>query len=176
MNNRMAIGLAVGAGYVLGRTRKAKLALGLGALVMGRRLTPDAAAVGSYLGDRLGDHPGLKDLREQLREDLAGVGSAAFGALVDRQLEAVADRLHARTLGVQERLTSSGRAGSAEPDGKPAARATSKATSSSKATSTSSSPSRSNGRSTSRSAGGSAGRARTAKRTGGRKAEAGGDG
>ncbi|TDU80366.1 DNA primase [Streptomyces sp. KS 21] len=170
MNNRMAIGLAVGAGYVLGRTRKAKLALGLGALVMGRRLTPDAAAVGSYLGDRLGDHPGLKDLREQLREDLAGVGSAAFGALVDRQLEAVADRLHARTLGVQERLTSSGRAGSAEPDGKPVARATSKATSSS------SSPSGSNGRSTSRSAGGSAGRARTAKRTGGRKAEAGGDG
>ncbi|WP_369779776.1 DNA primase [Streptomyces sp. R33] len=174
MNNRMAIGLAVGAGYVLGRTRKAKLALGLGALVMGRRLTPDAAAVGSYLGDRLGDHPGLKDLREQLREDLAGVGSAAFGALVDRQLEAVADRLHARTLGVQERLTSSGRAGSAERDGKPAARATSRATS--KATSTSSSPSGSNGRSTSRSAGGSAGRARTAKRTGGRKAEAGGDG
>ncbi|THA39736.1 DNA primase [Streptomyces sp. A1547] len=174
MNNRMAIGLAVGAGYVLGRTRKAKLALGLGALVMGRRLTPDAAAVGSYLGDRLGDHPGLKDLREQLREDLAGVGSAAFGALVDRQLEAVADRLHARTLGVQERLTSSGRAGSAERDGKPAARAMSRATS--KATSTSSSPSGSNGRSTSRSAGGSAGRARTAKRTGGRKAEAGGDG
>ncbi|WP_051832381.1 hypothetical protein [Streptomyces katrae] len=164
MNNRMAIGLAVGAGYVLGRTRKAKLALGLGALVMGRRLTPDAAAVGSFLGDRLGDHPRFKDLREQLREDLAGVGSAAVGALVDRQLEAVADRLHARTLGVQERLTSSGWSGSAEPDRKPTAKAASK------------SASRPNGRSTSRSAGGSAGRARTAKRTGGRKAEAGGDG
>ncbi|MEU9146699.1 DNA primase [Streptomyces sp. NPDC048349] len=105
MNNRMAMGLAVSAGYVLGRTKKAKLAFGLTTLVLGRKLAPNAASVASFIGSRLGDHPQVKEIREQMRTDLRGVGSAAVSALVDRRLEAVADRLHDRTLDVQDRLT-----------------------------------------------------------------------
>ncbi|MCX4547129.1 DNA primase [Streptomyces sp. NBC_01565] len=105
MNNRMAMGLAVGAGYVLGRTKRARLAFGLTTLVLGRKLAPDGASIVSFVGSRLGDNPQFKDLREQLRTDLRGVGSAAASALVDRRLEAVADRLHDRTLVVQDRLT-----------------------------------------------------------------------
>ncbi|THA51401.1 DNA primase [Streptomyces sp. A1136] len=100
----MAMGLAVSAGYVLGRTKKAKLAFGLTTLVLGRKLAPDGASVASFIGSRLGDSPQLKEIREQLRTDLRGVGSAAASALVDRRLEAVADRLHDRTLDVQDRL------------------------------------------------------------------------
>ncbi|MGW2672615.1 DNA primase [Streptomyces sp. NPDC001272] len=100
----MAMGLAVGAGYVLGRTKKAKLAFGLTTLVLGRKLAPDGASVASFLGQHLNNSPQLKEIREQLRTDLRGVGSAAAGALVDRRLEAVADRLHDRTLDVQDRL------------------------------------------------------------------------
>ncbi|MEU9237505.1 DNA primase [Streptomyces subrutilus] len=100
----MAMGLAVGAGYVLGRTKKAKVALGLTTLVLGRKLAPDGASVGSFLGSRLGDNPQVKEIRELLRTDLRGVGSAAVSAIVDRRLEAVADRLHHRTLDVQDRL------------------------------------------------------------------------
>ncbi|MEU3725405.1 DNA primase, partial [Streptomyces sp. NPDC031705] len=101
MNNRMSIGLAVGAGYLLGRTKKAKLAFTVGTLVMGKKLKPDAEALASFVGSRLKDHPQFKEIREQLSEDLRGVGSAAVGALVDRRLEAVADRLHTRTRDVQ---------------------------------------------------------------------------
>ncbi|MEU9304890.1 DNA primase [Streptomyces sp. NPDC048269] len=104
MNNRMAMGLAVSAGYVLGRTKKAKLAFGLTTLVLGRKLAPNAASVASFIGSRLGDNPQVKEIREQLHADLRGVGSAAVSALVDRRLEAVADRLHDRTLDVQDRL------------------------------------------------------------------------
>ncbi|MEU9256459.1 DNA primase [Streptomyces sp. NPDC048270] len=100
----MAMGLAVGAGYVLGRTKKAKVAFGLTTLVLGRKLAPDGASLASFLGSRLGDNPQLKEIREQLRTDLRGVGSAAVSAIVDRRLEAVADRLHDRTLDVQDRL------------------------------------------------------------------------
>lgn len=152
MNNRMAIGLAVGAGYVLGRTRKAKLAIALGTLVAGRRLTPDATAVASFLGSRLGDHPQFKEIGEQLREDLRGVGSAAVGVLVDRQLEAVADRLHERTLDVRDRLAGTGSDRSAEPARKPARKSAGKP------------------------AGRTGGTARTAGRSGGRKARGGDDG
>ncbi|MFD7258834.1 DNA primase [Streptomyces sp. NPDC059874] len=116
----MAMGLAVSAGYVLGRTKKAKLAFGLTTLVLGRKLAPDAASVASFLGSRMGDNPQVKEIREQLRTDLRGVGSAAVSALVDHRLEAVADRLHDRTLDVQDRLaglTGKGDGKVRQPDG-----------------------------------------------------------
>ncbi|MEK0101031.1 DNA primase [Streptomyces sp. A475] len=95
--NRAAIGLAVGAGYVLGRTKKMKLAFAVGTLVAGKRLR---------LKDALGilDSPQFKEIGDQLREDLAGVGKAATGALVERQMEGLAGALHDRTEGVRDRI------------------------------------------------------------------------
>ncbi|MEU5401353.1 DNA primase [Streptomyces sp. NPDC005963] len=104
MNNRVALGLAVGAGYVLGRTKKAKLAFAVGTMVAGRRMSASPGALGQLLTRQLGDNPQFKALREQLRQDLGGVGKAATGALVSRQLEGLADRLHERTAGVQDRV------------------------------------------------------------------------
>ncbi|GGR38901.1 DNA primase [Streptomyces netropsis] len=105
MNNRTALGLAVGAGYLLGRTKKAKLAFVAGTLVMGKRLNLGPGAWTELVTDRLRDNPQFKELGDQLREDLRGVGKAATGALVNRRIDAIADRLHERTLDVRDRMS-----------------------------------------------------------------------
>lgn len=105
MNNRTALGLAVGAGYLLGRTKKAKFAFAVGTLVMGKRLNATSGALTGLVTDRLRDNPQFKELGDQLREDLRGVGKAATGALVNRRIDALADRLHESTLDVRDRIS-----------------------------------------------------------------------
>ncbi|MFD7237327.1 DNA primase [Streptomyces syringium] len=105
MNNRTALGLAVGAGYLLGRTKKAKFAFAVGTLVMGKRLNATPGALTGLVTDRLRDNPQFKELGDQLREDLRGVGKAATGALVNRRIDALADRLHESTLDVRDRIS-----------------------------------------------------------------------
>ncbi|MFE3521074.1 DNA primase [Streptomyces sp. NPDC059161] len=105
MNNRLGLGLAVGAGYLLGRTKKAKLAFGIGTLVMGKRLQLNPRALADFATAQLADNPQFKEIGDQLREDLRGVGKAATGALLNRQIEGLADRLHDRTLDVQDRIS-----------------------------------------------------------------------
>ncbi|MEU9097895.1 DNA primase [Streptomyces sp. NPDC048361] len=105
MNNRMGLGLAVGAGYLLGRTKKAKLAFGIGTLVMGKRLQLNPRAIADFAAAQLAANPQFKEIGEQLREDMRGVGKAATGAILNRQIEGLADRLHDRTQGVQDRMS-----------------------------------------------------------------------
>ncbi|WP_030255053.1 hypothetical protein [Streptomyces violens] len=116
MNNRAALALAVAGGYALGRTKKAKLALTVGGVVMGRRLQLDPQRLLGLVDERLKADPQLAELRDQLREDLGGVGRAAAGAFVTRRIDGLADSLHARTAGVQERLTGGTRETRAEDD------------------------------------------------------------
>ncbi|MFB9466733.1 DNA primase [Streptomyces cinereospinus] len=102
--NRAGLGLAVGAGYVLGRTKKLKLAFAVGTLVAGKRMNLTPRALADLVSGQLRNNPQFKELGDQLRQDLRGVGGAATGALVERQLDALADRLHDRTAGVRDRL------------------------------------------------------------------------
>lgn len=104
MNNKTVVGLAMGAGYLLGRTKKGKLAIAVATLVAGKQLPLNPKALAGLVGQQLQDNPQFKEIGDQLREDLRGVGKAATGALVNRQLEGIADRLHERTLGVQDRI------------------------------------------------------------------------
>ncbi|KUL39962.1 hypothetical protein [Streptomyces regalis] len=103
--NRMGLGLAVGAGYVLGRTRKLKLAFAVGTLVAGKRMHLSPRAVTDLVSQQLQNNPQFKEIGDQLREDLRGVGEAASGALVERRLDALADRLHGRTAELHEQLS-----------------------------------------------------------------------
>ncbi|WP_399932847.1 DNA primase [Streptomyces kanamyceticus] len=103
--NRMAMGLAVGAGYVLGRTKKAKFAFAVGTMVAGKKLNLSPKALGSLVTQQLQNNPQFKEIGDQLRQDLRGVGKAATGSLLNRQLEGLADRLHDRTLDVQDRIS-----------------------------------------------------------------------
>ncbi|MHB9757861.1 DNA primase [Streptomyces sp. BYX5S] len=103
--NRTALGLAIGAGYVLGRTKKMKFALAVGTAVAGKRLNLSPRGVMDLVQQQLQNNPQFKEIGDQLREDVRGVGKAATGALVNRQIEGLADRLHDRTAGVRDQLS-----------------------------------------------------------------------
>ncbi|WP_086560746.1 DNA primase [Streptomyces africanus] len=103
--NRVGLGLAVGAGYLLGRTKKLKMAMAVGGLVAGKKLNLSPRMVADLVQQQLRDNPQFKEIGDQLRQDLRGVGKAASGAMVERQLDAVADRLHGRTAQVRDQLS-----------------------------------------------------------------------
>ncbi|MFF3918934.1 DNA primase [Streptomyces sp. NPDC001852] len=103
--NRTALGLAIGAGYLLGRTKKLKMALAVGSLVAGKKLNLGPGALATMARQQLRDNPQFKEIGDQLREDLRGVGKAASGAMVERQMGALADRLHDRTAQVRDGLS-----------------------------------------------------------------------
>ncbi|EDY58560.1 MULTISPECIES: hypothetical protein [Streptomyces] len=103
--NRTGLGLAVGAGYLLGRTKKLKLAFAVGTLVAGKRMHLSPRAVADLVSQQLLKNPQFKEIGDTLREDLRGVGKAASGAMVERQIDAIADRLHGRTAEVRDQLS-----------------------------------------------------------------------
>ncbi|MFJ4819507.1 DNA primase [Streptomyces sp. NPDC088801] len=103
--NRVGLGLAIGAGYLLGRTKKLKMAVAVGGLVAGKKLNLSPRMVAELLQQQLKDNPQFKEIGDQLRQDLRGVGKAASGAMVERQIDALADRLHGRTAQVRDQLT-----------------------------------------------------------------------
>jgi hypothetical protein len=99
------MGLAIGAGYVLGRTKKLKLALAVGSVVAGKKLNLTPRAIADLVTQQLLKNPQFKEIGDTLRQDLRGVGKAASGAMVERQINAVADRLHGRTAQVRDQLS-----------------------------------------------------------------------
>ncbi|MEU2745766.1 DNA primase [Streptomyces collinus] len=103
--NRTGLGLAIGAGYLLGRTKKLKMAMAVGGLVAGKKLNLSPRMVADLLQQQLRNNPQFKEIGDQLRQDLRGVGKAASGAMVERQIDALADRLHGRTAKVRDQLT-----------------------------------------------------------------------
>jgi hypothetical protein len=103
MNNRLGLGLAVGAGYLLGRTKKLKFAFAVGTFVAGKKLQLSPKALMDFASSQLQNNPQFKEIGDQLREDVRGVGKAATGAIINRQLSGLADKLHDRTLNVQDR-------------------------------------------------------------------------
>ncbi|MGW4048867.1 DNA primase [Streptomyces sp. NPDC004721] len=102
--NKVGLGLALGAGYLLGRTKKAKLALTVGSLVAGKKLNLGPGGIAQLVNQQLMSNPQLKEIGDQLREDLKGVGKAASGAMAERQMTALADRLHGRTAQIRDEL------------------------------------------------------------------------
>ncbi|UOB09184.1 DNA primase [Streptomyces sp. HP-A2021] len=103
--NRVGLGLAIGAGYLLGRTKKLKMAMAVGGLVAGKKMNLSPRMVADLVQQQLRNNPQFKEIGDQLREDLRGVGKAASGAMVERQLDAVANRLHGRTAQVRDQLS-----------------------------------------------------------------------
>jgi hypothetical protein len=102
--NRVGLGLAVGAGYLLGRTRKLKFAVAVGTFVAGKRMNLGPGGLAELVSRQLQENPQFKEIGDQIRGDLRGVGKAASSAMVERQLDALADRLHDRTAETRDRL------------------------------------------------------------------------
>ena len=100
--------LAIGAGYLLGRKHKLRLALVLATATATGRLGGAATQAvkrgGSLLGasDAMGTlSPDLGKVMSTVRGDLAGAGKAAVQAAVASRIESLTDSLHERTEGLR---------------------------------------------------------------------------
>jgi hypothetical protein len=93
---RTAVAAAVAGGYVLGRTRKAKVAFAIGTFLAGRRfgLTPTALAAEGLR--QLRESPQLAELREQIGGELLDAARAAAATSADRRFAAFAGTLRDR--------------------------------------------------------------------------------
>ncbi|KMS68777.1 hypothetical protein ACM01_37850 [Streptomyces viridochromogenes] len=93
--NNAKIGTALLGGYVLGRTKKAKLAIGLGALLAGSRIKP------GQVGKALQESPFVHTLTDQVRSELTDAGKAAATTVLSSKADHLADTLHRRTAGLR---------------------------------------------------------------------------
>src|SRR3954470_11350762 len=102
MNNAAKLGAGVAGGYLLGRTKKLKLAIGLGAWLMGKRLqmSPSQLAM-QGLGQRR-QSPEFAEITDRLRNEVGGAGRKALAAAATSRMESLADRLHDRNAGVDD--------------------------------------------------------------------------
>ncbi|MFE9248959.1 hypothetical protein [Streptomyces sp. NPDC007088] len=101
-NSKAVLAAALAGGYLLGRTRKAKLALAVGSYLAGRRyglslhsLTPRGLLDEGLT--RLRETPQYAALSEQVRQELLTAGRTAVSAAADRHLTSLADLLRERT-------------------------------------------------------------------------------
>lgn len=98
MMNNGKIGLAVVGGYLLGRTKKAKLALGLGMVLAGKRLDLSP----QQLLKTLSNSPVVGGLTDQVRRELVDGTKSALTSAVTRRANSFADSLHERTLDIND--------------------------------------------------------------------------
>ncbi|WP_405825407.1 hypothetical protein OG705_33295 [Streptomyces sp. NBC_00838] len=96
-SKKVCLAAAVAAGYVLGRTKKGKLALGLAPLVAGQQLPMNPRELLILAMRKLAENPTVGPLVEQARGEVLEAGRSALSATANRRLEAVADALQQRT-------------------------------------------------------------------------------
>ncbi|MEU7378327.1 hypothetical protein [Streptomyces albidoflavus] len=94
MTKNVKIGVALVGGYLLGRTKKAKLAIGFGMFLAGKKLDLDPKKIGSMLASS----PVLGGLSDQVRKDLVGATRTAATNALTQRATSFADSLHQRTL------------------------------------------------------------------------------
>jgi hypothetical protein len=103
MKSGPQLGLAVVAGYVLGRRRRLRLALALGAAASTGRMGVGAGALLRRGGKALGSSgalgkvsPELSEITGMIRGELLDAGKSAAAAVVSGRLDALTERLHER--------------------------------------------------------------------------------
>ncbi|MGW9047207.1 hypothetical protein ACWGQL_32355 [Streptomyces lydicus] len=98
MMNNAKIGVALAGGYVLGRTKKAKLAIGLGMYLAGKKLNLDP----KQLGKLVANSPVLGPLNDQVRRELVDATKSAATTALTQRMSGLADSLHERTLDLRD--------------------------------------------------------------------------
>lgn len=97
MNDGVRIGTAVGLGYLLGRTRKMRLALMLVGVGVTGKLRKNPAGLVKHGIDALGSSPEVKTLTESVRGRLVEAGKAAAISAVSSQVDTLTDKIEQRT-------------------------------------------------------------------------------
>ncbi|MFD0043502.1 hypothetical protein ACFVIZ_38325 [Streptomyces anulatus] len=93
MTKNAKIGAALVGGYLLGRTKKAKLALGFGMFLLGKKIDLDPRQIGRMLADS----PVLGSLNVQVRKELVDATRTAATKAVTQRAGSLADSLQQRT-------------------------------------------------------------------------------
>src|SRR5436305_5764019 len=102
MNNAAKLGAGVAGGYLLGRTKKLKLAIGLGAWLMGKRLQMSPGQLAMQGLGQLRQSPEFAEITDRLRNEVGGAGRKAISAAASSRMESLADRLRERNEGVDD--------------------------------------------------------------------------
>ena len=109
MSTATRVGTAMAAGYVLGRTKKLKLAISVGSMLVGQRIATNPRALLKQGQQLVDSNPELAKIEEQLRgKFLEAVRSAAL-ATVSSRMDLLSDSLQQRSNGLR------GLAGELEP-------------------------------------------------------------
>ncbi|MEU0837457.1 histone protein, partial [Streptomyces sp. NPDC005969] len=100
---KVTLAAAVLGGYVLGRTKKGRLALTIATYLAGRRFGLEPRQLAAEGMRRLGEIPQFADLQEQLKGEALDAGRKAVTAAVDRGMGSLADALSERTARLGEK-------------------------------------------------------------------------
>lgn len=101
MKSGPQIALAVGIGYALGRSRKMKLAITIGAMMAGRRLTLDPRDLLAQGGKLIGGSTELRKLTSEARERLMDAAKTAAMAAATNKIDAIGENLSKRAAGLR---------------------------------------------------------------------------
>lgn len=89
--------LAVAGGYVLGRTKKMKLAIMLAGMASGNKIARDPAQLLAQGTRLVQSSPQLSALSDEVRGRLVDAGKGIAVAVVSKQMDSLSDRLSERT-------------------------------------------------------------------------------
>lgn len=117
MKTGAQVGLAVAAGYVLGRYHKGKWALALAAMGAGKKLPGPQGAILEQGKKLLGSTPVVGHLTEEVRGQLVEAGRTAVMAAASRRIDSFSDALRDRS--ELMRGTEGNRADRDEPEDEP---------------------------------------------------------
>lgn len=93
MNCKTQVGLALAGGYLLGRTKRMKLALMIGGMAAGRKLSTNPGELLGKGADMLRSNEQVDALVEQARTGLLQAGKAAAIAAATGKMESMSNRL-----------------------------------------------------------------------------------
>jgi len=94
MNTPLKIGVGVGGGYALGRRKKMKLAIGLGAWLLGKRIRLDPQALLVEGLQKLAENPDIMKLSDEVRGQLFQAARAAAAKGFTDQLSMLSETLN----------------------------------------------------------------------------------
>lgn len=94
---KMTLAAAVVGGYVLGRTKKGKLAFTVATYLAGRRFGLEPRQLAAEGMRRLGENPHFAELQEQLTGEVLETGRQAVTAAANRSMNSLADAIGERT-------------------------------------------------------------------------------
>jgi hypothetical protein len=99
---KVTLAAAVAGGYVLGRTKKGRMALTVATYLAGRRFSLEPRRLASEGMRKLGGVPQVAELQEQFRGEVLDSGRRALTAAANRGMASLADAISDRTARLRE--------------------------------------------------------------------------